>query len=176
MGILSPRTIIVAYINTLKSYDSDRYSKRYIAIFLAVPLISGGVLSYFFCLSKDLINILVASLSIFAALLFNLLLLVYSIVEKAKAKEPFAELKTRFLKEIYADISFSILVSVSTVSLLFAAFFVTDKRSPLIIFSFCIYSLTLNFILTLFMILQRIHILLSKEFEKPNEAPSDPVS
>jgi protein-S-isoprenylcysteine O-methyltransferase Ste14 len=111
----------------------------------------------------------VTSLSVFAALLFNLLLLTYDIIAKASTTE-----KKIFLKEVYSNISYSILVAVITVviTLLF------DIMAPMIreidsvaityaiyrILNGFIYFIAGNFILSLLMVLKRIHVLMSTEF------------
>lgn len=159
--------IVKDHIHTLKDYNSSRYSAWDFILFLLLPLgIAGGLTYLFGELGKDLTNVLITSLSVFAGLLFNLLLLIYDIVKKAKPDEPYAELKTKFLREIYSNISYSILVSIVTIILLlFSSLSITSRYFQLPV-AYLIYFLVANFILTLSMILRRVHILLSKEFEK----------
>jgi hypothetical protein len=172
---INPAKIIRDHILTLKNYDSHRYSMGDFIIFLILPIGIAGGLAYCIpksdknpneILDKDVVGILITSLSIFAALLFNLLLLVYDIVKKANPDEPFAVLKTRFLKEIYANVSYSIFVSMLAVIILLISLLGTSNDLIRIAATFLIYFLVANFILTLLMILRRVHILLSKEFEK----------
>ncbi len=159
--------IIRDHIQTLKNYNSGRYSFWDFVVFLLFPLVIAGCLTYFLCaLNKDLINTLITSLSVFAALLFNLLLLIYDIVKKANPSDSFAELKTRFLREIYANISYSILISMLAIILLLVSSLNVSNHFFQTALTYLVYFLLGNFILTLFMILRRVHILLSTEFEK----------
>lgn len=175
MEKINPSVIVRDHIRTLKSYGSGRHSFGDIVIFLILPLGLAGALAYIHpksdknpteIFSENVVEILVTSLSVFAALLFNLLLLVYDIVKKAKKDEPFAELKTQFLREINANVSYSILVSMLAVVILLISLIGTSNRLLQITIAFLVYFLLANFIVTLFMVLRRIHILLSKEFEK----------
>ena len=183
--------IVKDHINTLKDYNTQKTSISDILIFFLVPLITSIVLvSFRLTLKTNLYYLLITSLSIFAALLFNLLLLMYDIVKNHKRnpssnspqqsgqhKGGKVDLKLEFLKQIYTNISFEILVSVITVLLLvldsaininqlatqggFAKLFIYLY----ILLNFVIYFLLITFFLTLLMILKRFHILLNKEFE-----------
>lgn len=175
MEKINPAIIIRDHVHTLKNYASDKYSFPDFLVFLILPLGIAGGLAYLHpktdknpneIFNDNVVEILVTSLSVFAALLFNLLLLVYDIVKKANRSEPFAELKTRFLREINANVSYSIFVAMVAVVILLISLIGTPNRALQITIAFSVYFLIANFILTLFMILRRIHILLSKEFEK----------
>lgn len=154
--------IVRDHVATLKSFDTDKYSSSDFLLFFFFPLLLSGILVYFkFILSKDFINILATSLSIFAALLLNLLLLIYDILRKSEKTDSNYKLKAKFLKQIYANISFCILISIVTiVFLIIASLNIKQLES---ILAFGIYSLVFIFVLTLFMVLKRVHILLSKE-------------
>lgn len=175
MEKINPAKIIKDHILTLKNYDSGKYSYGDFFVFLLFPIGLAGGLAYFFPKSannpteifdKNIVSILVTSLSIFAALLFNLLLLVYDLVKKANPTEKFAVLKTRFLKEIYSNVSYSIFIAMLAVIILLISLLGTSIRILQVTVAFLVYFLVANFILTLLMVLRRVHILLSKEFEK----------
>lgn len=156
--------IVKDHISTLKDYNLNRYSAGDFILFFFVPLALSGVLVYFnLALNNDIINVLVTSLSVFAALLFNLLLLIYDIIRKPENSNGNNGLKTEFLKQIYANISFCILISIITIILLIISFLNISQLKTVL--NFLIYFFVSLFILTLFMILKRVHILLSKEFE-----------
>ena len=154
--------IVRDHVATLKSFETDKYRSSDFILFFFFPLLLSGILVYFkFILGKDFINILATSLSIFAALLLNLLLLIYDILRKSDKTDINYKLKATFLKEIYANISFCILISILTiVFLIIASLDIKELES---ILAFVIYSLVFVFVLTLFMVLKRVHILLSKE-------------
>lgn len=164
--------IIRDHIHTLKNYKTGKYSLWDFILFFCVPFLISIALIYFdLLLNKDIVNVLVASLSIFAALLFNLLLLTYDIIKKNSSVEV-NPLKVNFLKEIYANISFSVLVAISTVILLLVYFLILQNYCCFLIMEDYhitqflmggIYFLVSLFILTLLMVLKRIHILLFKE-------------
>jgi len=157
--------IIRDHLDTLRDdATGQRMISDYI-LFFGLPLVSSGLLLFGLSLPIDqgAVGILVTSLSVFAALLFNLLLLIYDIVRKAEGQN--ASLKEKFLGQIYANISFAILVSILSIIVLLAAYFDLEGRFFLSAASFTAYYLVSLFILTLFMILKRVHILLSREFE-----------
>jgi len=135
------------------------------------------------------------SLSVFAGLLFNLLLLVYDIIGKPNSnKRP---LRATLLKELSSNISFGILISVVTIILLLVFslattsdvltnhnvisnninissnntneaydFALLDAQTMPYLLAFLIYYLVSIFILNLFMILKRFHIILRSEFKR----------
>jgi hypothetical protein len=172
--------IIKDHINTLKDYEAGTYYAWDFIIFFFTPLVVSIILiSYHVIIDKDMANALVTSLSIFAALLFNLLLLIYDITRKDLKREEAGnnKVKTDLLKQIFCNISFSILVSVFAISLLLLVFLNISINTSIIgrsiavtntqvnsFLSIFIYYLTTSFILTLFMVLKRVHVLLKGEF------------
>lgn len=155
--------IVVDHVDTLRNVRSGRYRPLdFISLFLLPVLFSGVITYYDYTLSKEIINALLSSLSVFAALLFNLLLLVYSIVQKNDAAG-LEQIRAKFLRAIYANISFSILLTVLTIALLLITFIGIDVPGFKQILTFIVYSLTVAFLLTLLMILRRVHSLLFGE-------------
>ena len=77
------------------------------------------------------------------------------------------------MKELHDNIAFSVLVSISIVIATLvgvAQLKMKDPQNPVHtgpILTFILIYLTANFVLTLLMILKRIHILLSIEIEQP---------
>ncbi|NMC60463.1 MAG: hypothetical protein GYA51_13930 [Candidatus Methanofastidiosa archaeon] len=157
-------------------------------IFLGIPLVISII---FVCnnilLTKDAINTLVTSLSIFAALLFNLLLLVYDfgrkipnepvyskgVKETGKVEIDLKKKRIDFINEVYCNISFAILVSLISVGFLIVLTLTLDVGTLIdsieipykAIMSGIIYFLMFVFILTMLMILKRTHNYLSTEFD-----------
>lgn len=151
-------------------HDSDGSRSDWdIAMFVGVPLIASAALLFVKgVFGQNIGGVLITAFSIFAALLFNLLLLVYDIVKKSEKAA--TGLKARFLKQVYSNISYSVFISIALIVILLAYFVVMS--SPRLIYvknglAFLVYFLSANFILTMLMILKRVHILLSKEFEDP---------
>ncbi len=166
--------IVRDHVHTLKNYNTNKYSLVDFILFFVVPFIISGSLIYFnFKLTDSFINVLITSLSIFAALLFNLLLLIYDIIRKKDASVNNKKLKTEFLEQIYANISFCIFIAIiAIIFLIISSLTVTNSETISLnaaklrtVLALFIYSLLFMFILTLFMILKRVHILLSKEFQ-----------
>ena len=161
--------IIRDHISTLRDYQTKRLARSDIFLFFGIPLLVAG-LALCFCgiMTGTITTLLTTSLSIFAALLFNLLLLLYEAIRKEEKPGNTNKLRKPFLKEIFNNISFSILISVLAIILLlvYSQIETAVVRS---IITFLCYNFVTTFILTLMMILKRTHILMSKEIEeKPN--------
>jgi hypothetical protein len=185
--------IISGHISTLKKPDSDSLNKIDIITFYGIPLLFSifGILKDF-DLDKDLTSLLVNFGSIFTALLLSVLVLIYdqenklddkrSMIEKAnkannKFEEiPFYEEKKQILSELYFTICYCVIGSMAlvfvaainsviktdevTIAIKFLSFkfdFNTDVFTPL-----CVY-IAINLILTIVMIVKRMHVLLTTE-------------
>lgn len=203
--------IFEEHFETLKKYNSDTYSREDIFLFVILPaILAYTLIRYNISLTNNVIIILVTSFSIFAALLFNLLLLIYDIVSKSngrksnennndsestanrdegnsnkieKKKKKNLSLKEKLLKQTYVNISFNITISIISIIFLLILYLMKETIAIAIdggnisqtilsvfqnlipVLSFFIYYFLIQFMLTLFMILKRIHVLLSKEFE-----------
>jgi uncharacterized Tic20 family protein len=199
------------HFETLKKYNSDSYSLEDIFLFIILPaILAYALIRCNISLTNNVIIILVTSFSIFAALLFNLLLLIYDIVSKSngrksnennndiestaninegssnkieKKKKKNLSLKEKLLKQTYVNISFNITISIISITFLLILYLMKETiaiaidggnisqtilsvfQSLIPVLSFFIYYFLIQFMLTLFMILKRIHVLLSKEFE-----------
>ncbi len=156
--------IIIDHFRTLSDANTGKVIVGDIVVFVGLPfLVAIAAFLLHIDIDEGLINLLATSLSIFAALLFNLLLLVFDIIEKGKAHQ--GDLKTKFLKEIFSNISFCILLSILAVIFLIIANFASTFSWFSQVLDILIVFLVSMFILTLFMILKRVHILMSKEIE-----------
>jgi len=147
--------IVKDHLSTLKHHGEKRKSKSDIFLFYGTPIILLSIVLFKnFTFTEEQINILITVFSIFTGLLLNLLLLIYDIVLKISSPK----LKEQFLKEIYSNISYTILLAIVIIILLF----ISCVNSNFILSSLAV-ALILQFVLTLLMILKRVHILLSKE-------------
>lgn len=173
--------IIKDHISTLKSSRTNKIYYPDIILFFLVPAAISSVMAYLgIPLNDGLVNALITSFSIFSALLFNLLLLVYDISGKnsdqTKPTDPLEikriAQKHELLREIYVNVSFSILVSTIAVVILLS-YFLKPSNCRFWLFNICslqwllafaVYYLAVQFILTLFMVLKRIYKLLAKAF------------
>ena len=174
--------IIKDHISTLKSNQTNRIYFPDIFLFFVLPGIMSGLMFYSgVALNDSLVNALITSFSIFSALLFNLLLLVYDIAGKIAAQSQTTDplgnqqivQRRELLREIYVNVSFAILISTFIVVILLT-YFLKPSKCNLIGLNVCnfqwllastTYYLSIQFLLTLFMILKRIYRLLAKAFQ-----------
>ncbi len=169
--------IILGHIATL----SDPAGKRSFSDYITFFLIPGGValIGVFsnYNLNKDVSSMLVNFGAIFTALLLSVLVLVYDQEGKlnsVKDSDPLYEAKKKLLNNIYYNICFSILSSIVLVALCFVhsvvfrlkhdfaweggGFSLSYSRliiTPVIIF------VTANLLLTIVMIVKRLHAMLT---------------
>lgn len=177
--------IIRDHLKTLKRIDMLRagMSIQDFCLFFFLPMLIASVLIYLNVRLERHIADLITSISILSGFLFNLLAIVYGLMDKlqadakAEATNDRPSLKTTYVKEIHTNISFNILVSLLMLFLLLAHSFINKYNICLIyICNYChlgslnivdglswlIYSLLGIFSLTMLMILNRIYILLNK--------------
>jgi hypothetical protein len=133
-------------------------------MFYGVPALLAGVLVWQGeAISQNLVNLLVTSYSVFAALLFNLLVLLYTVVERYNRKVTQERIPEAadLLREVYANVSFGILLCIVAVVGLIVSFI--DVGTFRCVVDGVNWFIGICFLLTLFMILRRIHALLSLE-------------
>ena len=161
---------------TLRVASSDRISSWDVLLFCGVPLIP--VWLFWGTTANDqqgtFWNVALASLSIFAGLLLNLLVLLYGLIEKQVSKnesedpvaaEANARTRNILLREVYYNVSYAVLVSITAILLLVLLMIVGEVKVERVLSSLLYFILT-HFVLTMFMILKRIHALLSYEFAR----------
>jgi len=157
--------IVRDHISTLRDYKTKKVSISDLFLFSLSPaLISVLFLVFSGVMDETMVTLLTTSLSIFAALLFNLLLIIYDAVRKEESLNSANNLRKPYLKEVFNNISFCILTSVLAIVLLLIYSQVSIFFLQYLLTFFSYYLVAL-FILTLFMVLKRTHILLSKEIE-----------
>jgi hypothetical protein len=156
--------IVVDHWATLYDFRTDKLDRGDLFAFYILPLLLAGILiGAGMRLDGPEVTVLITALSIFAALLFNLLLLTHSIVTQTESE--LHEGRRKLLREIYAHISYAVLISVIAIVFLLASV-VLPSGSPWVDFTLsgAVYFLVLNFLGTLFLILNRIHVMLAAEF------------
>lgn len=158
--------IIQDHHNTLIDYRTGRYKKADLFTFYFVPISSTAILVHYlgFRIGSEQTSILITALSIFAALLFNLLLLTHSIVIRNLNQEGNTS-KISLLKEIYVNISYAILISILTIITLLIHVVFSNALLALIVTWLTSFAV-LNFIFTLLLILKRIYSVLEDEFSE----------
>src|SRR5258706_7278329 len=173
------REIITDHFKTLLDENTGKGSVSDVLLFVLMPLIGSLLLVYFnFLLGENMINIIIASLSIFVGLLLNLLMLMIGMLDKcketiksikaAKQGDPFfsydltlVEKREKLLKYTYQNISFAILISLLTIPVMILALLNNDLIKIASNFTGDVFLFI--FLLTLLMILRRVHVLLRTE-------------
>lgn len=165
-GKINVSKILTDHFGTFR-HTSGKVKIRDYLLFIGVPVIITAILIKFGAtLERGILGVFLTCYSIFIALLLNLLLLIYDIMHKVNnniAKDPKRQLKKKFIKEVYSNVSFSILLSIILIIVLVLGYI--ENLLVQCIVSAIIYFLSAMFILSLFMILKRVYILLSKEMD-----------
>ena len=176
MSKINVLPIIARHFDTLRDHATGKRSKADIFIFFVVPLIASGAALYFrIALTSDALNAVLASFSIFAGLLLNLLLLVYTRAGEEVRIDVFAANIKRFVRQLSDNIEFAVLVSVFVVICCLIAT-ATLKSEPNntphagVVMTAILVFLTSNFILTLLLVLKRIHAMLQEKLDRPSSS------
>ena len=168
--------IINAHLSTLRQID--RVSKgiywKDLVLFFIIPIITSALLTWKNIDLTDEVANLITAFAILGGFLFNLLALIYNSMDKlaSDVAQTNISIKKIFLKEIHANISFSILLSIFTVIFLLLYSYKYPNIIPYTYLKrgllFINYFLLLLFFLTILMVLYRIFILLKKDVENIN--------
>ncbi len=168
--------IVLGHLDSMRDASTGAISRENLAVFFALPVVLSLLGWYMeWRLYVDSLNALLAAFSIFAGLLLNLLILIYTFSSEASHPSALARVRKIFVRELHNNISFSILSSTAIVVTaligiaqlkMHDAGGATPFTGP-VLTGILVY-LTANFVLTLLMILKRIHSLLSSEIEKPS--------
>ena len=159
------RRIIAGHLATLSDYRDAKPSAADRLLFFAVPLVAALAAWWFgFHLNAIAVNGLLTAFSIFAGLLLSLLVMVLGFVQAptTSTNEQMMSARKRLLREIVANISFSILIASGIVVLcILALSIVTDDKAPIAPgYVFMIVAGTINFLFDMLMILKRMYALM----------------
>jgi hypothetical protein len=166
--------ILVAHFDTFRDSRGEWYWPDFL-LFVGVPIAFSGIGVFYFhwALYVDALNAMLSAFSIFAGLLLNLLILIYTFPQ---ASQPFpvavAKARITFIHQLHSNLAFAVLLSVVIAVTALAA--VSEVRMYDTgsaahtgkTLTFALTLLTANFVLTLLMILKRIHAILMLEVEK----------
>jgi hypothetical protein len=160
-------SIVSDHWKTLQNNNTKHVSLVDICIFIVAPTALSATLCLCgIVLSDTLSNILATAFSIFAALLFNLLLLVYDLLKKEETSAVPNPLRQDLLDEVSKNISFSVLVSLLVIIFLIVSSIKIKAHWVEAVASGITFWFSTVFLLTLFMVLKRIHNLLVTTFRK----------
>ena len=173
LGKLNIWKIIRDHFSTFTNYRTGRVSISDYLLFLGIPLALAVIAVWRnITFPSAVLSAMLSAFSIFAGLLLNLLLLICNFANNQRfaGSDPATAMRRTFLKQVYFNLAFSIIlaiciVAVTLVSLSFASH---QEQATHPIATVLLSFLVSQFVLTLFMILQRIHTLLSFEFERPS--------
>jgi len=163
--------ILIDHIGTLRDARSGQVSFIDICIFYALPIIL-AVLVFFddFSFKNEIIGQSIAVFAIFSALLFSVQVALFGIYTKKRSDlddyaKAFAieRLTARrdLIRETNANISYLIVVSAISVTILLVAFAtdISNRFEPAV--AVFLYG---HFMLTLLMIIKRVHALFDREY------------
>ena len=167
--------IVVAQFRTMRDDSIQRYSSFDLLLFYGLPLLLGGIAPHFgWKFSSDVLNALLTAFSIFAGLLLNLLILVYTFSSQTEHPTVLAKTRTTTIRELHDNIAYSILVSIVIVVVtMIAVAYLKMHETPGVTpftnwwLTGILIFLTLNFVLTLLMILKRIYVMLNQTINRP---------
>lgn len=155
-------SIVKEHVDSLRDAATNRISYIDIVVMFGIPAIA-GIVAYFLCFSlKDNhIGTLVGAFSIFAGFLFNVIVLIYGFDPPSKDSEEWEDQRI-LLSQTFANISFSVLVSIMIVVVLLFCLFLSGWLQGIASGLFVV--LSVNFGLSLLMVLKRIYVLLGLKF------------
>lgn len=167
MTKLNVWSIVVEHWDTLRSHDSGARSRGDLVAFAALPVVVGVGLGL--CdirLESGAAEVFIAAFSIFAGLLLNLLLLTHTVLIRHDADRDRPK-RREFLRQVYRNVSYSVLTClVALVALVVLVLFDPYGR-PALVLSSATFAIALHFLLTLLMVLKRVHAMLAAEFDGP---------
>jgi len=153
--------IIENHIATLKNDNTKKTGIDDYFTFLIIPIILTSILLYFkVVLSDEALNIVITTLSIFVGLLFNVIVLIFDIIKRDSTKK----IKNVVLRELLANISFTILISI--VAIIFTVLTFIKNDIAKMIFTGAVYFLLAIFVFTVLMVLKRMHKLFNNEIDE----------
>lgn len=167
------RQIISDHVRTLRARGEERVSTEDLVVFFGVPLLAGALYLVFsgtLPADNKIDEILVAAFSIFAALMLNIqvFLLGFSLppppqnlsemgAEDRALAETKAEMRQTFFTELFANISYAILLATAIVFLTLVAIFCQVHQAKAV--KVIQFAFIMHFALTLLMVMKRVNVL-----------------
>ena len=152
--------------------DGPQKSRSDDLVFFGLPLVGGiAFASYASPLGESVVNIAMSVLALLTGLLLNLLVLTYGVLQGGKRSfenvdKVLIDRRVRLLRYLYANISFSILVSLA--DMLAYGAFLLGASWVFVVFAIRLVAgfLSSTLFLVLLLIIKRWHTLMSLEFER----------
>jgi hypothetical protein len=166
-GKIDVREIVTDHFGTLVDNSTQRASPSDYALFFGLPVLIAAALAWMgLKLDAGAVNVLITVLSIFIGLLLNLLLLIHGLLHRESGERDPAE--RQLLRQLYRNISYDILISIVALFPLIALAILPNSGWLTRTASTIVFFLVGHFLLTLLMILKRVHALLTREFRRPS--------
>ena len=155
------RMIIGDHFATLRDEGTSKISRTDIAVICGIP-IAVGLVAYFLCfrIPDQYIGTLISVFAIFVGLLFNVQVLIYNFSDRDEPQD--VTTRNELLRQSFANISYAILVSLAVVILLSFLLFSSGWLEAAL--EAIVVALAINFVLSLLMVLKRMHVLLRSKF------------
>ena len=165
------RPIIASHLDTLRDYGTGKRSAFDWILFFVFPILVGGF-AYWEGVQLRAIAVtgLLTAFAIFTGLLLNLIMTVLTFLRTTRGNPADSSLQIRkqLLRQLAANLAFSILISVAVVAVAITALFRLAKAQDQIgsAPSFLLVIGGVAFILNLLMVLRRIYALILNEFDR----------
>ena len=163
--------IVKAHLVTLRSHATERASFSDIGLFFCFP-IAVGFFAVFrhFRLHAVALNGLVSSFSLFATILLNLIVLLFSFIQSTEknSADPYLSQRRLLLREVSANICYTVIMSVAIVAISLIALGFMEKESDAtgVMPTFLLVAGFASFILNILMIVKRMYRLTENELDR----------
>jgi len=163
------RPILRGHFATLRDNAfASRVSREDIVLFIALPFCVAISLTFAgFRFRLDAVNGFLNLFSILTGLLLNVLVLVLSLIGK-NTENVDSKRRIQIIREVFANICYSVLVAIAVVCVaLVALSYMRSLQGATtgLGATFLLVFLTLNFVLSLLMVLKRMYVLLDKDLK-----------
>lgn len=157
---INPRYILKDHLATLGGEGASRDMALFYGLPGLLSVVAGVAYMQGWAYPGNVFGSLRATLSVFTPLLFNVLMLAFYMAREPE-RHDFPELQPRLIKEVYANTAYAIFVALSALVLLLLDGLFTSRIWEMLI-AVPVTALAVNFGLTLFMILKRMHVLMER--------------
>lgn len=163
-----PGEYIAGHFETLTDQRTGKPGLDDYFSFLALPVF----ISALFCLlgfkiDSNSIETVVASLAIFVGLLFNALVILIDMARKPSLNP---QQRRKFIKQLVANISFSIFLSLVAIPIMLLGFIESFSACIKMLINFIAFFLLAEFLTVFLMVLKRVYILFKEDLKALEKA------
>jgi hypothetical protein len=163
--------ILQEHVRSLRNHATDRISPTDILIFFVFPVAVAGFVTWRgFRLRPLAVNALVSSFSLFATILLSLLVMVFSFIQSTEKQrgDPLLSIRRRLLREINANIAFTVVLSVGIAAISLIALSTVSRDGDVVAspFTFMLVMAFITFLLNILMITKRMYLLMANELDR----------